>query len=237
MIIGVTDTVVNPVALERYRSWVTRWFPDADLPVLSYTRDNAGHIDRCHGLLLTGGGDVDPRLYGRADALSITSEVDERRDAFELGLIDIALKRCMPILAICRGMQLFNVSRGGSLVPDVEQAGFPSHRKSESGDRRHDVEVEAGSRLGAIVGASRGNVNSAHHQAVDRVGDGLLVAARSPEGVVEALEYGDPRNTAAVLLIQWHPERMPDAENPFARNIINTFAQHIERFITTEEHA
>ena len=237
MVIGITDTIVNAVALERYRSWVTRWIPEAEVQILSYTLDNAASISQIDGMVMTGGGDVDPRLYGRPDALSITHEVDEKRDAFELQLIDTALKRGMPILAICRGMQLFNVSRGGSLHPDVEQAGFPSHRKTEAGDRRHGVEVVPDSRLAAIVGRTQGDVNSAHHQAVDRVGKDLRVAARSREGVVESLEWIDASHSSDVVLVQWHPERMPDAENPFAQNIIRTFAHYTTRFITTEEHA
>lgn len=228
---------MNAVALERYRSWVARAIPEADIRILSYTRDNGAELSRCAGLVLTGGGDVDPRLYGRPDALGITDEVDEKRDAFELHLIAGALEGGLPILAICRGMQLFNVSRGGSLIPDVETAGYPSHRRTETGDRRHEITVLPESRLTSIVGTPSGEVNSAHHQAVDRVGDGLRVAARSREGIVESLEWSDTSESSPVILVQWHPERMPDAENPFAKNIIRSFARHITRFTTTEEHA
>jgi putative glutamine amidotransferase len=237
MIIGVTDTVTNPVSFDRYCSWVRRGVPGVELRKLSHFAKNAGELDDCDGLLLTGGGDVDPRLYGRGDAHEMASEVDEQRDTFEMGLIRRAMKLGMPLLGICRGMQLTNVVLGGTLHLDLETKGYPSHRKTAGGDRRHSVTVEPSSMLCEIVGCPMGEVNSSHHQAVDAAGRGLRVVAESPEGIVEALEWQEREERPFLLLVQWHPERMFDNENPFTIKLIQRFAVEVHRFTTMKEHA
>jgi putative glutamine amidotransferase len=237
MIIGVTDTVTNPVSFERYCSWVRGGIPGVEIRKLSHCMGNAEELFGCEGLVMTGGGDVDPRLYGQGDALHLTQEVDEERDRFELGVIRHALERGMPFLGICRGAQLTNVSLGGSLHIDLEMKGYPSHRKTPEGDRRHAVIVEPLSVLCEIVGRDSGEVNSAHHQAIDSVGRGLRVVAKSPEGIVEALEWENPGERPFLLLVQWHPERMFDNDNPFTRNILQRFAIEAHRFTTPEELA
>jgi putative glutamine amidotransferase len=237
MIIGVTDTVTNPVSFERYCAWVRGGIPGVETRKLSHLTGNAGELYACDGILMTGGGDVDPRLYGRGDALHLAQEVDEERDRFELDLIRRALERGMPFLGICRGAQLTNVSQGGSLHVDLEMKGFPSHRRTTDGDRRHAVHVEASSMLCEIVGRESGEVNSAHHQAIDTVGKGLRVVAKSAEGIVEALEWETPSERPFLLLVQWHPERMFDNDNPFTRNILQRFATEVHRFTTPEELA
>jgi putative glutamine amidotransferase len=237
MIIGVTDTITNPVAYERYCSWVRGGIPGVEIRKLSYLLKNAGELDGCGGVLLTGGGDVDPGLYGRGDAFSVAQEVDEERDRFEMAVIRRAQERGVPLLGICRGAQLTNVALGGTLHIDLESEGYPSHRKAGEQDRRHDVVVEVPGILYDIVGHGMGEVNSAHHQAVDVPGKGLRVAARSPEGIVEALEWEDPDERPFLLLVQWHPERMIDSNNPFTYNLIQRFAIEAHRFTTMKELA
>ncbi len=237
MMIGITHTITNPVAFENYCSWIRRWVSPVELHTLSHLLNNVGDIRKVDGLVMTGGGDVDPQLYDREDGIHIAQEVDEARDRFELELIDRALYRGIPLLGICRGAQLINVSRGGSLLLDVEANGYSSHRKLASGDRRHAVHVDPTSRLHEIVGAMEGEVNSSHHQAIDTPGEGLRVVARSAEGVVEALEWERPAQRPFLLLVQWHPERMQDVENSFARNVIQRFAHEVQRFTLKKEHA
>jgi putative glutamine amidotransferase len=237
MIVGVTDTITNPIAYERYCSWVRGGMPGVEIRKLSYLLQNVEELDECGGVVMTGGGDVDPGLYGRGDAIAMAQEVDEERDRFEVAVIRRVLERGMPLLGICRGAQLVNVTLGGSLHIDLESEGYPSHRKAGEQDRRHDVVVEVPGRLFDIVRCGRGEVNSAHHQAIDVPGKGLRVAGRSPEGIVEALEWEDPDERPFLLLVQWHPERMINSNNPFTCNLIQRFAIEAHRFTTMKEHA
>jgi putative glutamine amidotransferase len=158
--------------------------------------DTDAVLARVDGLLLLGGGDVDPALYG-ADPHPATALVDTELDAFEIDAVQRAIERELPVLAVCRGAQVLNVARGGTLlqhVPDVTDA---PHRRDE-----HAVAIEPGTRAASVLGVERAIVSSRHHQAVDRLGDGLVVSARSDDGVVEAIEL----DHGWVLGLQWHPE-------------------------------
>lgn len=161
------------------------------------------------GLLLTGGTDIDPSRYGQPPHERLLSP-DPGRDALEFALLEHALGRDLPVLAICRGHQLFNVVHGGSLLQHIEQPEpHLSQRDPNGGDRLsrwHEVTIAPGTLLAAILGDSRQRVNSRHHQAVtaDRVAPELLVAATSDDGIVEALERPDLH---WALSVQWHPER------------------------------
>ena len=155
---------------------------------------DARSLDSLDGLLLTGGTDVNPARYGaRRDPK--TEDADDPLDELEIGLLRDALSAGMTVLAICRGMQLFNVFHGGTLVQHLD-----SH---DSPDGLHNIQVVPDSRLAAIIGEGEHEVNSRHHQAVARLGDGLIVSAKSSDGVIEALERPDQ---AFALAVQWHPE-------------------------------
>jgi putative glutamine amidotransferase len=180
----------------------------AEPVVLSNDDDPAGVLDRVDGVLLTGGLDVDPALYG--EAAHETTEAAPDRDRFEIPLSREALKRGTPIFAICRGVQVLNVAAGGTLVQDIPSAidstlqhsiDVPKHQIA------HDVRVTAGSRLagamGAAVSADTCPVNSRHHQSVGRVAPSFVVSAVSPDGVVEAIERPD---ASFCVGVQWHPE-------------------------------
>jgi putative glutamine amidotransferase len=225
--VAVTDPERDPFAFERYAGWLRRWIPEANVRHLSYKSDDS--LDGCRGLLLTGGGDVHPKYYGRLDALDLMRDVDEQRDEYEFRLIDEAMKFRIPVLGVCRGAQVFTVARGGTLVPDIECSGHPSHAKVGKTDRVHGVKIEPGSLLAGVATTEIGTVNSSHHQAVEAPGGDLRVSARSDDGVVEALEWREPANRPFLLLVQWHPERMAEVDSPFAKNIILRFAREIER--------
>jgi putative glutamine amidotransferase len=162
-------------------------------------REYAGRLD---GVLLSGGADVDPARYGAAvDAAS--GSVEPQRDVAELGLIDLAVDDDLPVLGICRGLQLLNVWAGGTLHQDV-----PGHARYDlaPGAESDTVVVEPDSLLGELSGAGL-RVNSLHHQTVDRVAAGWTVTARAADGTVEALEW--PGHD--VIAVQWHPELLPGA--------------------------
>jgi gamma-glutamyl-gamma-aminobutyrate hydrolase PuuD len=165
-------------------------------PVLLKAGRDAASLDGVDGLLLSGGVDVDPALY--ADDRHPETETPVReRDELERTLLMRALADDFPVLAICRGLQLMNVCHGGTLVQHYEGHKIPSNGV-------HDVDLEPGSRLATIYGASELRVNSRHHQVVGRVGTNLVVTARAKgDGIVEGLERPDRRFAIAV---QWHPE-------------------------------
>lgn len=147
------------------------------------------------GLLVPGGADVDPARYGHTrHERTETADFDEQ-DAFEADMISAALAVGVPVLAICRGFQLLNVEHGGTLVQDLPQDS--PHR-----DGVHDVELVPGSAIARALGAARIPVSSYHHQAVDRLGTGLIAVGRAPDGTVEAIELP----TAPLIAVQWHPE-------------------------------
>ncbi len=163
------------------------------------------------GLMLSGGTDVDPSLYGE-ERHPETDAPDRERDAMEQRLLREALHADLPVLAICRGLQLFNVTHaGGTLVQHME-----GHKLTRR--QTHDAEVYGGTRLAGIVGAGVHAVNSRHHQAVAKLGQGLVASAKTPSGVVEALERPDRRFAVAV---QWHPEDMM----PGARRLFEAFGE------------
>jgi putative glutamine amidotransferase len=157
------------------------------------------------GLVLSGGGfDVPPALYGEEVRPACGPLIPERTDT-ELHLLRAALAAGTPVLGVCGGMQLLNVALGGSLHQDLPtETGIRIHQQPAPKDvPSHDVEVAAGTRLAALVGAGRLRVNSTHHQAVKAVGPGLLVTARSPDGIIEGIELPGHR---FALGVQWHPE-------------------------------
>jgi putative glutamine amidotransferase len=163
-------------------------------------------LDALDGLLLSGGADLDPGLYG-AEAHETTDEPRRERDAGELALLTAALARDLPVLAVCRGSQLLNVARGGDLVQHLpETVGHDRHKHEPGTFSEHDVEVKPGTRLAELVGG-RAPVKSHHHQGFGRVGEGLVESARADDGSLEAVE--DPSRTFA-LGVLWHPEAGED---------------------------
>ncbi|MEO5839243.1 MAG: gamma-glutamyl-gamma-aminobutyrate hydrolase family protein [Acidimicrobiales bacterium] len=154
-------------------------------------------LSRVDALVMVGGPDVDPALYG-ADPHPQTDGVDRRHDLFELALLGAAIADDVPVLAICRGMQVLNVVLGGTLVqhlPDLPSIG--AHRKVH-----HEVHLASGSLVADAIGATEVCGHSVHHQAVDRLGDGLRITGRAPDGTIEAVEL----ERGWVVGTQWHPE-------------------------------
>ena len=164
-------------------------------------------LEALDGLLFSGGSDLDPGLYDQ-EPHDETFGIHEARDRAELALLEAALERDMPVLAICRGSQVLNVARGGDLVqhlPDV--VGDEKHKHTPGTYADHDVTLEEGTRLGSLLG-DRAPVKSHHHQGIGRIGTGLRVAAHAEDGTVEAVEDPDRRFVLGVL---WHPEAGEDA--------------------------
>jgi putative glutamine amidotransferase len=202
---------------------------------LEIGRDNPADVIReVDALLLPGGGDVEPSRYGETRHRTFDA-AEEGRDEFETELAQRARDVNMPILAICRGLQLLNVSRGGSLIQDIpdQVSGALNHARREPPDAiAHGVQVRGGSRLAALLfpdapvaPAQVVAVNSRHHQAIKAVGEGLVVTATAADGVIEAVE--DPA-MAFCLAVQWHPEN-------FHRT--GEFKALFEAFVTASQRA
>ena len=173
-------------------------------PVL-ISAEEARSLVGLDGLLLTGGCDVDPRQYGQDQARE-TQKPNPARDRMEIGLLGEALDRDLPVLGICRGLQLFNVYHGGTLIQHlkVDPHRPPQGPKIDRAKPMHEISVAPDTKLAAIFGAGQHAVNSRHHQAVDKLGAGLMVSAKSvKDGIIEGLEL--PEKEFAVV-VQWHPE-------------------------------
>ncbi len=200
------------------------WVREAVLSPVTYTRavERAGGtpvvlppvpadsvarlIQGLDGLVLTGGTDVNPALYDAAPH-ERTELPDRRRDRFELSLVRAAIEAQLPVLAICRGMHILNVARGGTLIQHLPDAvGHNGHAPDPVKMTPEDVQFSAGSQLGKLLGA-RARVPTLHHQAIQRAGSGLIAVARSEDQVIEAVELQGHRFAVGV---QWHPEEGDD---------------------------
>jgi putative glutamine amidotransferase len=182
---------------------------------------SAGAIDdelvaRFDGVVLAGGGDVSPVRYGAVPG-PLLEGVDDRRDAAELAVLRAVLSDPMPVLAICRGLQVLDVALGGTLVQDLPSSGCTElHDES-----LHEVRLEPGSRVAAAMGTCLPSGHSLHHQAIDRLGDGLRVTGRSAGGVIEAVELDGP---TWVVAVQWHPEDTA-ATDPHQQGLFDAFVR------------
>ncbi|CAF0946680.1 unnamed protein product, partial [Didymodactylos carnosus] len=194
------------------------------------TEDVLYKMAKFEGVCLSGGEDVHPKVYKKPEVLEKLSldDIDENRDDFELKVIEKALKNKLPILGICRGMQLFNCYLGGTLMHDIPTVtNLNSHGKIQGIDQRHDITVEEKTLLNQITGCLKGAVNSSHHQCVGTLANDLLIAAKAEDPIVEATQWRNINENSFFLGVQWHPERMPDQENPFASKIRQAFLDSI----------
>ena len=202
----VVETVFGSTLLHT----AARWYVDAvvragGLPLVlpAVDADLVGDLmEGVDGVVLTGGGDIAPTRYGETPVPE-THNVDPVRDEFDLRLVECCIERNVPLLAICRGMQVVNVALGGSLVQHVAE-----HQViAATGEPVHEVTIDPNSHLAEAVGVTTLKVNSIHHQAVAQPAPGLDAVAWAPDGSVEAVEQPGNRHLVAV---QWHPELMVD---------------------------
>jgi putative glutamine amidotransferase len=226
-LIGIgSDISITPGKRDRafaYTTYIDSLRRAGAIPVLIPPQpENAREIvDELDGLVLAGGDDCDPAVYGEEKHPSV-EPMDARRQEGDITLAKIARDRGIPTLGICLGVQVMNVAAGGTLVQDIDsQMQTEIEHASEPEDRaRHDILIEGDTRLASILGKNEINVNSSHHQAIKKVGDGLRVTAHAPDGIIEGLE--DPRHPFYVG-VQWHPEDMPREDS--ASKIFGAFVK------------
>lgn len=208
---------------DKYLIWLDYF--KARYCVLDYKDDEVfKKFDECTGLILSGGADIYPEIYNDWETADDTGTFIPERDGFELNLLRISVEKKIPVLGICRGCQLINVYFRGSLIYDIETIRNVNHRKiNDIQQRLHEVRILPDSLLSDILKIQSGKVTSSHHQAVDRPGEGLIVSAKAPDSIIEAIEYGDKSEKHFLLGIQWHPERFENFENELSKNIILKF--------------
>ncbi len=214
------------------KQYLSRQYPDAiaaagGLPIIfpllaepEAVRPLAGKLD---GILLTGNkSDLDPTLYG-AKRLDVCGPIQPFRDRMDFLLLETAMSRKIPVLAICFGVQSLNVFLGGSLIQDIPTAIDSSIRHSNpesQGGPSHAIRISSGSILEKIAGGLEAMINSTHHQAIERPGSRLEVIAQAPDGVIESVFGTDPRHW--ILGVQWHPEKSYSSDD-FSRNLFEHF--------------
>lgn len=233
----ITDNFRPKPIFDYYISWLTSIEPSLDIVKVSYLLDNLEEVNAVDGVVMTGGGDVHPQYYGRPDAVELVEEVNEHRDEFELKLVDRALERDLPIMAVCRGMQVLNVALGGSIIVDLRTAGYADHRSPMNTPNIHPVHIDPHAMLYFAAGTTEVDINTLHHQGLDKLGRGMKAVGFSPDGVIEAVEWAQKANMPFMLGVQWHPERHADTE--LSRNIGSLFLKDVQRYMRTtiEEHA
>ena len=224
----IVITSTRPEEHGNYDRWLRRLAPGVDLRYCTSEADVDDALPDAGGLLLPGGGDPDPVLYGKPEAAALCS-IDAERDALELRAIRVAVERGLPMLGICRGLQIMNVALGGTLIADLPSSGYDEHHRLTGEDRVHDVHIEPGSMLHGITGEGLAWVNSAHHQGIDAVAPRLAVTARSADGLPEALEWRQPAGKPFLLCVHWHPERLPDTHplaDPIGRAFLSALSEY-----------
>jgi len=202
------------------------------------TKENKGSISDCDALVLSGGIDVHPGYYNSNNFVypNMPQQFYEKRDAFERSVFADARKRKLPVLGVCRGLQLINCILGGSLQQDlaaknsIHKAIVDENKKQF--DKAHGLHITPGTLLAELAGTERAVVNSAHHQCVNAVGGGLVVNCLSDDNVIEGLEWEDKTGKPFLLCIQWHPERMHEFQlekTALSAGIRNLFIEAIKK--------
>lgn len=230
MKIGLTYTG-DKIKHENYVNWL-KGNDAIEVIKLSEEDNNAEAIKDCDALVLSGGIDINPEFTGHEIEYPNKPDVwHPERDQFEKSLYEYALDNSMPVLGICRGLQLVNVLQGGTLIDDLSHLN-EKHKKEETSDKEHTININENSLLNEIVQVKEGEVNSAHHQSIDKLGKELMINSQADDGTIEGIEWKDKTGKPFMLCVQWHPERMFQFKSsPLSENIRNRFIEEIKKTI------
>lgn len=229
--IGISYTQTN---FQNYWNWFTpeELKDEIELVELSFEKNNIADIADCDGFILTGGIDIHYSFYDGLPSFPNNNGFRMDRDFFEKRIFDHSQKHNLPLLGICRGLQLVNVLQGGKLIEDIGEANA-KHRKEQDTDKQHTIRVAKNTLLSEITNAEIAEVNSAHHQAAKpgALGKNLVASAYSEnDAIIEGLEFNDKTGKAFMLCVQWHPERMKDREsNSFSIKLKERFLEEIKK--------
>lgn len=214
-----------------YTGWIERF--DDNVEFFNLYEMNFNNAMRllayCDGLILTGGEDVFPGFYNQVSDTMLCGTIDRCRDSLEFAAIDMALKLKMPILGVCRGEQILNISQGGSLYVDIPSEFDTSvvHRQKDWKNCYHQVFLVDDSELAEISAVTVGDVTSNHHQGIKKLGEGLKIAAYTADSLPEAIEWAARGDKGFLMAVQWHPERM-DTLHPLSAPIAKEFLKEAE---------
>jgi putative glutamine amidotransferase len=227
--IGLTFTGTQ-AKHDNYVNWL-KGNDDIDIIQLSAEDDNLAAVKDMDAIVLSGGVDAHPKSYGssKTDYPNAPDNFNKKRDDFETAVFNLSQQQQIPVLGVCRGMQLINCILGGDMVQDIGPASNNIHR-NDGDDKKHSVTILPGSLLHKITGAITTETNSAHHQAIHKIGAGLSINASSADGIIEGVEWTDKSNKPFMLAVQWHPERMYKLgmqASPLSKNIRDYFINEI----------
>ncbi len=234
-------------ATENYVKWLKKGSPDVEIINMSELPLDqvSARLNECAGLLVTGGVDVNPGLYGKPAEAERCLDIDNHRDSLEQLLIRKALVKKMPVVGICRGEQMINITLGGTLWIDLptdyrntagEQDTSIRHQCADYLNCFHAIRMDTSSILGRIIGNEIGVVTTNHHQAVQKLAPGLRCNATSPDGLTEGIEWEKPAGKSFLAGVQWHPERM-DTSNVFSGKLLKEFLLQSEKYLQNQQKA
>ena len=232
MKIGLTYTGTD----EKHQNYVNWLKGNDDIEVIKLSAEdkNMEAIKGCDALVLSGGIDINPEFSGgQTDYHNKPDKWHPERDLFEKYLYEFALNNAMPVLGICRGLQLVNVLQGGTLVNDLGNLN-DKHKKEGATDKEHIIKIKENTLLNEIVKIDTGAVNSAHHQVINTLGEELMINSQADDGEIEGIEWKDKTGKPFMLCVQWHPERMFQFQHsPLSENIRNRFIEEIKKSISS----
>lgn len=229
--IGLTYTGTE----EKHNNYVN-WLKgndDIEIVKLSAEDDNLDKAKELDAIVFSGGVDAHPKNYGKSNTNypNAPENFNVTRDEFETELFYLSQSQNLPVLGVCRGMQLLNCVLGGDLTQDIGTDANDIHR-NDGNDKKHSITVLPNTLLSKITKVEEDNANSAHHQSIGHIGNGLMINARSDDGIIEGIEWADKENKPFLLGIQWHPERMYKLDmqaSPLSKNIRDYFINEVKR--------
>ena len=229
--IGVTFTGTDKKH-SNYVNWL-KGYDNIEIITLSYEVTELESIKDLDGIVLSGGVDMHPKFYNNraTDYPNNPINFEEKRDEFELEVFKISQQKAIPLLGVCRGMQLVNCALGGTLNQDNGVVANAIHR-FENNDKAHGINILSGTLLQEIVGVNRSITNSAHHQSINKLGDGLAINCMADDEIIEGIEWQQKEGKSFFLAVQWHPERMYKFNlqaSPVTKNIRNHFINAIKK--------
>jgi putative glutamine amidotransferase len=217
------EILISKIYNPHFNNWLTQTGADLDLiNMYPVSMDSVEYwLGQADGIIISGGEDVNPALYGMEEEVGKCEGIDYRRDTLEIKMIKYAIENKIPLLCICRGCQILNVANGGTLIPDIP-SDFDTIIKHSGGKSKHWVNISEGTFLYNICHTTGDTVNSFHHQAVKEVAPLFRAVAYAEDSLIEAIEMADTTGHSFILGVQWHPEGM-EFSNPLSGNIAKRF--------------